>query len=117
MLIASDRSETGLRRCTYLSRKSEVAQEANVTSDEDQPSIALLPAAIAAMLAAFGVAGMVFVLVSAAQIPEGHVGMRSADAAYRAGATITPTPPASAPPSTSTPSRSIMVADELRKDL
>jgi len=71
----------------------------------------LLPAAIAAVLAAIGVAGMVFVFISAAD-PDGELGMKSADAAYRAGATITPTSPNSV-----RPSRSIRVADELRKDL
>jgi hypothetical protein len=112
VLIASDRFETGLQRGAYLSRKSEQAQESNVTSDDQPPSIALLPAAIAGVLAAIGVAGMVFVFVSAAQIPDGNVGMRSADAAYRAGATITPTSSNSV-----RPSRSIMVSEEIRGDL
>ncbi|SDM88277.1 hypothetical protein SAMN05444050_0091 [Afipia sp. GAS231] len=80
--------------------------------DNQQPSIALLPAAIAAVLAAIGVAGMIFVFVSAEQIADGNVGMKSTDAAYRAGATITPTSPNAA-----RPSPSIMVADEVRKDL
>jgi hypothetical protein len=86
-------------------------------SNDDQRSIALLPAAIAAVLAAIGVAGMVFVFVSAAQIPDGELGMKSADAAYRAGATITPTSPNSARPSKPLPAGSIMVSDEVRKDL
>jgi hypothetical protein len=117
-LIASDRSETGLQRSAYLSRKAEAVQEAIVTSDEQPPSIALLPAAIAAVLAAIGVAGMVFLFVSAEQqVSDGNVGMKSADAVYRAGATITPTPPNSARPPNSIPSRSIMAADEVRKDL
>ena len=86
-------------------------------SNDDQRSIALLPAAIAAVLAAIGVAGMVFVFVSAAQIPDSELGMKSADAAYRAGATITPTSPNSARPSKPLPAGSIMVSDEVRKDL
>ena len=88
-----------------------------MSSNDDQRSIALLPAAIAAVLAAIGVAGMVFVFVSAAQIPDGEFGMKSADAAYRAGATITPTSPNSARPSKAFPAGSIMVSDEVRKDL
>ena len=89
-----------------------------MTSDEQPPSIALLPAAIAAVLAAIGVAGMVFLFVSAEQqISDGNVGMKSADAAYRAGATITPTAPNSARRSRSIPSRSSMAAGEVRKDL
>jgi hypothetical protein len=111
-LIASDRFETGLQRRACLSRRSEKAQEANVTSNEDRPSIAWLPAAIAAALAAIGVAGMIFVFVSAEQIPEGNVGMLSTDAVSRAGATITPTPPDSVRPSGST-----VAARDLRKDL
>jgi hypothetical protein len=111
-LIASDRFETGVQRSAYLSRKGEEAQKANVTSNDHQPSIALLPAAIAAVLAAIGVAGMIFVFVSAEQVSDGQVGMKSADAVYRAGATITPTSPNAA-----RPSRSIRVADEVRKDL
>jgi hypothetical protein len=106
-----------VQRRACLSRNCEVAQEANVISDEDQPSIALLPAAITAVLAAIGVAGMIFVFASAEQIPDGSVGMKSADAAYRAGATITPTPPNSARPSSPVPSRSIVVVDEARRDL
>ena len=81
-------------------------------SDEQQRSIAFLPAAIAGALAAIGVAGMIFVFVSAEQTSNGGVGMKSADAVYRAGATITPTSPNS-----TRPLRSIMVADEVRKDL
>jgi hypothetical protein len=111
VLIAGDRSETGLQRGAYLSRTSEQTQESNVTSDDQQPSIALLPAAIAGVLAAIGVAGMVFFFVSASQIPDGNVGMRSTDAAYRAGATITPTSSNSV-----RPSRSIMISDEIRGD-
>ena len=85
--------------------------------NDDQRPIALLPAAIAAVLAAIGVAGMVFVFVSAAQVADVEVGMKSADAAYRAGATITPTSPNSARPSKSFPAGPIMVSDDLRKDL
>jgi hypothetical protein len=88
-----------------------------VTSDDHQPSIALLPAAIAGALAAIGVAGMIFVFVSAEQTANVQVGMKSADAVYRAGATITPTSPHSAQTPRSFPSRSIMAADEVRKDL
>lgn len=88
-----------------------------MTPDDQPPSIAFLPAAIAGALAALGVAGMIFVFVSAEQTPSGSVGMKSADAVYRAGATITPTSPNSAQASKSAPARSIMVADELRKDL
>jgi hypothetical protein len=115
-LIASERSETGLLCCAYLSRISEVVrqiQEASVTSNENEPSVALLPAAIAAVLALIGVVGMIVVFVSAGQVPDGDVGMRSVDAAYRAGATITPTVPTPG----SAPSRSIKVADEARQDL
>jgi hypothetical protein len=118
VLIAGDRFKTGLQRSAYLSRKGEATQEANVTPDEYPPTVPLLPAAIAAVLAAIGVAGMIFVFVSAGQqISDGSVGMRSADAAYRAGATITPTSPNLARPPNSIPSRSMMVADEVRKDL
>jgi hypothetical protein len=88
------------------------AQEANVSSNEYRPSMAWLPAAITAALAALGVAGMIFVFVSAEQIPDGNVGVRSVDAVSRAGATITPTPPGSA-----RPSGSIMAVRDLRKDL
>jgi hypothetical protein len=88
-----------------------------VTSNEHKPSTALLPAAISAVLAAIGVAGMIYVFASAEQTAIGSVGMKSADAVYRAGATMTPTSPNSARPSNSSPSRSIMVADEVRKDL
>lgn len=83
-----------------------------MSSNEDQRSIALLPAAIAAVLAAIGIAGMVFVFVSAAQVADVEVGMKSADAAYRAGATITPTSPNAA-----RPSKPIMVSDEARGDI
>lgn len=88
-----------------------------MTSNENQRSNALLPASIAGALAVIGVAGMIMVFVSAGQAPDGNVGMRSADAAYRAGATITPTSPGSVRPSKSIPSSSIIVADEVRKDL
>ena len=81
-------------------------------SNEQQPSTAFLPAAIAGALAVIGIAGMIFVFVSAEQPANGGVGMKSADAVYRAGATITPTSPNSR-----RPARSIMVADEVRKDL
>jgi len=96
---------------TYLA-KAKRNLEAYVTSDDRQHTIALLPAAIAGALAAIGVAGMIFVFVSAEQTANGSIGMKSADAVYRAGATITPTSPKSAQPP-----RSIMVADEVRKDL
>ena len=86
-----------------------------MTSNENQRSIALWPAAIAGVLAAIGVAGMIFVFVSAEQTANGSIGMKSADAVYRAGATITPTSPDAA--RSSNPARSIMVADEVRKDL
>lgn len=90
--------------------------------NDDRPPIAPLPAAIAAVLAAIGIVGMIFVFVSAEQVPDGSVGMRSADAAYRAGATITATPPnsgrLSAPVrSRSFPSGAILADDEVRKDL
>jgi hypothetical protein len=117
VLIASDRFEAGWQRRAYLFRNSEQAQEAHVTSDEQPPSIALWPAAIAAVLAAIGVAGMIFLFVSAEQTPDSQVGMKSADAAYRAGATITPTPPGSARPSSSIPSGSTLAAGDVRKDL
>lgn len=83
-----------------------------MSSNNDQRSIALLPAAIAAVLAAIGVAGMVFIFVSATQVADVEVGMKSADAAYRAGATITPTSPNAA-----RPSKRIMVSDEARGDI
>ena len=116
-MIPGDRFETGVQRGAYLSRKSEIALEADVNSDDNQRSIALLPATIAGVLAAIGVAGMVFFFVSAAQIPDVELGMKSADAAYRAGATITPTSPNSARRSKPFPAGSIMVSDEVRKDL
>ena len=84
-----------------------------MTSIEDPAPIALLPAAIAGILAALGVAGMIALFVSAEQIPEGTVGMRSANAVHRAGATITPTSPNAA--RLSNPS-SIILVDEVRKD-
>jgi hypothetical protein len=93
-----------------------------VNTNDDRPPIAPLPAAIAAVLAAIGIVGMIFVFVSAEQVPDGSVGMRSADAAYRAGATITATSPNSAPPSgrvrsKSFPSGAILADDQVRKDL
>jgi len=90
-----------------------------VPSNDRQRSITSLPAAIAAVLAAVGVAGMIVLFVSAEQVGSGDVGMKSADAAYRAGATITPTSPATPRPSNpnSNPQRSILVSDDLRKDL
>ncbi len=82
-------------------------------SSESEPSMALLPAAITAVLAAIGIAGMAFVFFSADQVPaDGGVGMQSAIAVDRAGATITPTVP-SAPG----PPRSIKVVNEARQDL
>ena len=60
---------------------------------------------------------MVFVFVSAAQVADVEVSMKSADVAYRAGATITPTSPSSTRTSKPLPAGSIMVSDELRKDL
>ena len=71
-----------------------------------------MPAAIAAVLAAIGIAGMAFVLASADAVEDSGVGMRSATAVYRAGATITPTVPRAVRPPTP-----IMAADEGRKDL
>ena len=83
------------------------------SDDENQPSIAVVPAAIAAALAAIGIAGMVFVFVSADRaIENSGVGMQSATAVYRAGATITPTAP-----HTARPPIPIMAADDGRKDL
>ena len=83
------------------------------SDDENKPSIALVPAAIAAVLAAIGIAGMAFVFVSADQaIEDSGVGMRSATAVYRAGATITQTAPRAARPPVP-----IMAADDGRKDL
>ena len=89
-----------------------------MTSDEEQPPIALLPASIAAVLAAIGVAGMIFLFVSAERIPDGEIGMRSASEVYRAGATLTPTQPNSAQPSdastsNASPSRS-MISEPFR---
>jgi hypothetical protein len=56
---------------------------------------------------------MAFVFFSADQVPPSRgVGMQSANAVYRAGATITPTAPGVAGPS-----RSIRVADEARQGL
>jgi len=72
-----------------------------------------MPAAISAAIAAIGIAGMAFTFVSASKIPEGNgIGMRSAAAAYRAGATITPTAPGPA-----SPSGSMMADDGKRQDL
>jgi len=85
-----------------------------LTSTEDQAPIALLPAAIAGVLAALGVAGMIVLFVSVEQIPDVNVGMRSANAVYRAGATITPTAPNASRPSN--PSASINLVEEVRKD-
>ena len=84
------------------------------SDDENKPSIALVPAAIAAVLAAIGIAGMAFVFVSADRaVDEGSgVGMQSATAVYRAGATITPTAPRAVRPPIP-----IMAADDGRKDL
>ena len=87
-------------------------------SNESEPSVALLPAAITAVLAAIGIAGMAFVFFSADQVPAtGGVGMQSADAVYRAGATITPTAPRAPSPPQSTSPPSIRVADEARQGL
>ena len=81
--------------------------------DENKPSIAVVPAAISAVLAAIGIAGMAFVFVSADRaVEDSGVGMRSATAVYRAGATITPTAPRSVRPPIP-----IMAADNDRKDL
>ena len=83
------------------------------SDDENKPYIALVPAAIAAVLAAIGIAGMAFVFVSADRAVEGSgVGMQSATAVYRAGATITPTAPRAVRPPIP-----IMAADDGRKDL
>ena len=85
------------------------------SDDENKPSIALVPAAIAAVLAAIGIAGMAFVFVSADRaVDEGSsgVGMQSATAVYRAGATITPTAPRAVRPPIP-----IMAADDGRKNL
>lgn len=87
-----------------------------MTPNDRQPSIASLPAAVAAVLAAVGVAGMIFLFVSAEQVANGDVGMKSADAAYRAGATITPTSPAAPRLADPNPQRSILVSDDLRTD-
>ena len=88
-----------------------------MTPDKNQPSIASVPAAIAAVLAAIGVAGMIFLFVSGAQVADSGLGMKSADVAYRAGATITPTAPGSTQPTRSLPAAPITVADEARRDL
>ena len=59
------------------------------------------------------IAGMAFVFVSADRaVEDSGVGMRSATAVYRAGATITPTAPRAARPPIP-----IMAADDGRKDL
>jgi flagellar basal body-associated protein FliL len=85
-----------------------------VKTDYTQSSIALLPVAITAVIAAIGVAGMAYLFVAADRAPEGGVGMQSTSAAFRAGATITPTQPASG---SMRPLRSITVADEARAGL
>ena len=83
------------------------------SEDENKPTIALVPAAIAAVLATIGIAGMAFVFVSADRaIEDSGVGMRSATAVYRAGATITPTAPRAVRPPIP-----IVAADDGRKDL
>ena len=83
------------------------------SEDENKPTIALVPAAIAAVLATIGIAGMAFVFVSADRAVEGRgVGMQSATAVYRAGATITPTAPRAVRPPIP-----IMAADDGRKNL
>ncbi len=88
-----------------------------MTQHEQQPPTALLPAAIAAVLAVVGVAGMIFVFASAQQISDGGVGITSANAAYRAGATITPTTPGFTRLSRPIPSSSTVAAGDMRKDL
>ena len=80
----------------------------------NEPSTALLPVAIAAIIAAIGIAGMAYVFVAADRVPEGGVGMQSTTAAFRAGATITPTQPA---PRLVPAPRPITVADEARQGL
>jgi hypothetical protein len=113
-LIAAERLETGLQCSAYLSRKSEETQEANVKTEHNEPSTALLPVAITAIIAAIGIAGMAYVFVAADRAPEGGVGMQSTSAVFRAGATITPTRPA--PGSVPAPIP-ITVADEARQGL
>jgi hypothetical protein len=83
-----------------------------VKTDDNEPSTHLLPVAITAVIAAIGIAGMAYVFVAAGRVPEGGVGMQSATAAYRAGATITPTQPTSG---SMPPPRPITVADEARE--
>ncbi|MBX9649240.1 MAG: hypothetical protein K2X57_19540 [Xanthobacteraceae bacterium] len=85
-----------------------------MTNDHNERSTALLPVAITAVIAAIGIAGMAYLFVAADPAPEGGVGMQSTSAAFRAGATITPTQPA---PGSARPPRSITVADEARQGL
>ena len=85
-----------------------------MNTDDIEPSAALLPVAITAVLAAIGIAGMAYLFVAADRPPEAGVGMQSTSAAFRAGATITPTQPASG---SVRPLRSITVADEARQGL
>ncbi len=95
---------------TYLA-KAKKCEKVHVTPDENDSSTALLPVAITALVAAIGIAGMVFVFVTADRVPEGGAGMQSTNAISRAGATITPTVPAPRLP------RSITIANEARQDL
>ena len=85
-----------------------------MTTDHNEPSTSLLPVAITAAIAAIGIASMTYVFVAADPAPEGGVGMQSTSAAFRAGATITATQPASG--SMRLP-RSVTVADEARQGL
>ena len=83
-------------------------------TEHKEPSTALLPVAITAIIAAIGIAGMAYVFVAADRVPEGGVGMQSTNAAFRAGATITPTQPAPGSVPAAIP---ITVADEARQGL
>ncbi|MEO8316897.1 MAG: hypothetical protein ABJA75_08070 [Bradyrhizobium sp.] len=83
-------------------------------TEHNESSTALLPVAITAIIAAIGVAGMAYVFVAAGRVPEGGVGMQSTSAAFRAGATITPTQPAPGSVPAIIP---ITVADEARQGL
>ena len=77
-------------------RNSPVAKQARTNLNSNEKPIAWVPATIAAVIAIAGTAGLMFVVLASEQIPEYRgAGMRSAAAAYLAGATITPTSPAS----------------------
>jgi hypothetical protein len=63
------------------------------TTGKDLPK-AFVPATVAGIIAAIGMAGFIFIAFGPGNDLEGHGdGMRSAAVVYSAGATITPTAP------------------------